>query len=1056
MPEPLLPELTDAATVTAFSSAGKWDARTGQNLDDLRKSLKVTPARIQINSIPDVWARPLLFEMALFDPSHALHHRTLGEWRGLLAMIALKAVKGIGSLSLRPIQVSVNPNPAQNTHFLDAAAKMLPRSTINPNTSFANSYIFLIHDGFRERAIGMTSPTTLVFTSTHYFDHISGIQWFNGEHLEDPVHHLSSIEKPALSSWLNNLRVSLHSLTSVPGTDNAILNSLTGLIDSFTRDLGVTATPFVAAAQGLNISPAHGVFTFLNSPAAPPPAAASPVKLIKSAGRSAKSEIMIVDRELPLQWGMAANQIHVANKTLSDVLPPGHPDGMHTTFAGTALTGVEVWNASEFFTERLSAFRVPNVFPGTKEEIWVNNERPTDLSLILPIKEKLLEYLSPDDIISRLAFSRGAAGDVTVTLRLSLGDETTSRDFNVSKQYGPSDFDFPDEVPIIEVFPNFKVPGWKTYYVAYAANNKKFAFQISPLTANSTSSYNVPDDGRNSLRTIWPLDEYPEALACLVEGKSVGLLLLSDPIHPVSQPNTFNVGVDFGASGTSVFYSSGGTNVVPMTFNNHKLTVSNLTDLQKAKVLDFFLPADAKAVPFLSLFKQFLNEPNLQDIKPILQGHIHYYEADSESDLNRPDIYADLKWSNDPQSRLRVKALLTQICFQTAVELASQGSTSIKWKFSFPTAFSMTQQSQFATIWGQIVDSCSELTGLTFSAPENLTESVAAAQYFRSIQNATTAMSAVFVDIGSSTSDVSVWQHDKLLWQISLRLAGRDIFHRYLMKHPEIMQKFGVNTDKLTRTGASGIESKLWAETDALLQEHSEQMFQQLPLLGSGPEITKLRQHLALGVSGLIYYIGLGINHLIAEGAFTEQMPSIYVGGNGSRMFRWLSDGNRALAAPATALFGSIFAKALERPLAGTFRLELSGAPKQEAAYGLVCQSSLSSENDHSRNVIAGEKFNRGGVDHNWNTVIDTDFFDSPVMPLADLDRVSDFVAAFNQFAGRNPEFAAPIIWNRAAVDNIRSRIATELNDIASKGIVDVEPVFIIALRSLLLSNSEL
>ena len=52
-----------------------------------------------IDSIPDVCAKPLLFKMALFDLESTkefvagLHDRVLGEWRAILAMLALKNVK---------------------------------------------------------------------------------------------------------------------------------------------------------------------------------------------------------------------------------------------------------------------------------------------------------------------------------------------------------------------------------------------------------------------------------------------------------------------------------------------------------------------------------------------------------------------------------------------------------------------------------------------------------------------------------------------------------------------------------------------------------------------------------------------------------------------------------------------------------------------------------------------------------------------------------------------------------------------------------------------------
>jgi len=1051
MPEPLLPELTAAATVTSFNSPGGWDARTAKDLDDLRKGLKVTPARIQINSIPDIWARPLLFQMALFDGSHPLHERTLGEWRGLLAMLALKAVKNLSNLSLSPIHIAESPNPGSNTAFMDAASKLLPTAKLTPGTSWENSYLILFHDGFRDKPIGMTSPTTLVYTSTHYFNHITGVQWFDTEYLEDPTGHLNIIEKPALASWLSNLLTKLHNLAKEPGTNTDVLNSLTGLVKSFIDDLSAEVTPFAPATQGYGISPGHGIFSFLENPSAAAQAPPSPVRLIPSPGRTADPPILIVDKTIPEQWGVPANQIQVGTKTLSDLTPAGHPDGVHGKFAGINLTGLEVWNATEFFTDRITLFRVPNAFPGAKGENWVNDQRPTDLSIILPIQEKLLNYLSPEDLLKRLTFERTTDAGIRATLKLTLGDDRTDKPFTITKEYLPGDLYYLDEVPVIEVFPNFRVPDWKTYFVAFSAVNEGNTFKIKPLTIAGTSeSAIIPTEQKAALQTVWQLNQYPEAIICQADGKDIGVLFLDDPITPLSQSTAFTVGVDFGASGTTVYISSGGANISPLILKNHKLTVTNLSDDQKARTLDFFLPSENVNVPFLSLFKQFKNDPGLTDIKPMLEGHTHYYTFGAATDLNRPNIHADLKWSDDPQSKLRVKALLTQICLQTTAELASQGATVIDWKFSFPTAFSNDQRSNFSTIWNQIVKRCADLSGYSFESPRNLTESVAAANYFRDRQNAATALSAVFIDVGSSTSDVSIWQNDKLLWQISLRLAGRDIFLTHLRDHPQIFKNFGIDTEKLDRIGSSGDSAKLWAETDALLQNKSEDMFTALPLQSASPEIRQLRQHLALGLSGLVYYIGLAIKHLIDKGLFSEELPGIYVGGNGSRMFRWLCDGNLHITQTAATLFETIFRQALGTDPGGTFGLELSTRPKQEAAFGLVSSSILNDSAGYNTDVIAGESFVRDGKEFSWEAIIGDDFFKTSVGPSRNLERVADFIGTFNEFAAQNRGFVEPVEWDQKIVDRLRGNIATDLNDIVSHGLVDVEPVFIIAVRNLL------
>src|SRR6266850_796752 len=96
---PVLPKLKKQRQTAGFDERGKWSARQAIALDQLSDDLDVARVGIDINSIPDMWARPLLFEMALFQPDHLLGPRVLGEWRGLLAMLALREVSGIHALT---------------------------------------------------------------------------------------------------------------------------------------------------------------------------------------------------------------------------------------------------------------------------------------------------------------------------------------------------------------------------------------------------------------------------------------------------------------------------------------------------------------------------------------------------------------------------------------------------------------------------------------------------------------------------------------------------------------------------------------------------------------------------------------------------------------------------------------------------------------------------------------------------------------------------------------------------------------------------------------------
>ena len=84
----MLPKLTDASIMAP--QASRWTESDVGFLDNLSKSMEINGDFSQsgkISSIPDVWAKPLLFEMALYDNansmghqfSESLHKRVVGE-----------------------------------------------------------------------------------------------------------------------------------------------------------------------------------------------------------------------------------------------------------------------------------------------------------------------------------------------------------------------------------------------------------------------------------------------------------------------------------------------------------------------------------------------------------------------------------------------------------------------------------------------------------------------------------------------------------------------------------------------------------------------------------------------------------------------------------------------------------------------------------------------------------------------------------------------------------------------------------------------------------------
>src|SRR2546421_1310485 len=194
MTHPILPKLKPDHNVRTFKEAGEWDVRTRDALDKLSSGLKVDPIETEINSIPDMWARPMLFEMALSNAQHVLHKRILGEWRGLLALLALKEVAGLSRLTVTQVTLPLvlpakddepPEDEATQRDFLRTLAKLLPESSLATDTTWRTLYIFL----FNGQPIGMTSPTTLVAKAADYLNRISSqeVSWYSGTHLKDPV-----------------------------------------------------------------------------------------------------------------------------------------------------------------------------------------------------------------------------------------------------------------------------------------------------------------------------------------------------------------------------------------------------------------------------------------------------------------------------------------------------------------------------------------------------------------------------------------------------------------------------------------------------------------------------------------------------------------------------------------------------------------------------------------------------------------------------------------------------------------------------------------------------
>ena len=1014
MPTPFLPLLKPGNKVTSITSAGVWASRMSAELERVSKGLDVTTADTkfsEVDSIPDMWARPLLFEMALYDKDydndddtgHPMHGHILGEWRGLLAMLALKERLDF-PLTTEQIEIP-RVNDTKAPAFLRTLRKLLPENTLAADTPWTKLHLIL----FNGKPIGVTSPTTLVCTSVNYVGNIRDVLWYNGKCLRDPISHLNQEEKAAVAGWLQKVYKHID-----PGSNPTINSNLSAtvreLINDFITDLGGAPqeeTDFATIGLGLT----QGIFQCMDKPIA----------------------------------------------------------------------------AKEYFTEKLFVIKQENAFNGTLQSQVRGTRNPFEnpngepVTPILPIKDNLLTDLSGQSLNDRITFEHTDDG-IKVNLRIPSSDtdgqnegRETSREYKYAKKSGSDRLrknweivEIPT-VPVLEIWPNFTTENWKAYYT-YFNKASQDTFHAKPFLpadegddAPELSQESTGDDENEITKTSY----FPEAILCQYKTpkssgyEDAGVLLIPTPESPITGGSTWTVGIDFGTTSTAAYRNDGHADPRSIELKKRLIQVTDSDDTDRLNLYDYFFSPKSQQTPFFSLFHIWRNNQGIrQGLKPMLDGHIYflsdYQKFNDESTIGR--IFSDLKWSTEPGDQDRAQLFLEQLCLQCAAEAVNAGAESIRWRFSFPMAFSDADKSDFQTIWQEVTDACSEVTGLK-NENEGATsepESIVIAKYFANPKfPGTFAPGAICIDIGGATSDISIWRNNELYSQTSLRFAGRDIFLNLLTENPGFLQHFGVEkdvTDGLTPQSSS--ETRRYAQIDALLESEYETWATPFSRKKRTSPVNEFHQLIAIGIAGLLYYVGLLLKYLIENKQFTSDYICIYIGGKGSRTLEWFGGNELDMR-----LLKQVFLDASGFNSNHSFRVEITQHPKEEAAFGLVSDKMKLEwkENDHQDLILAGESFRIREENFEWTKSLTPELFEEDLESAYNLEQLQKFVESFNKYVGpeRDKVLRTPLeMTGSDSTDNrsLRAALEDKFKEIQNQNKEDrrPEPLFILALKELL------
>lgn len=979
---PLLPPLKkDGDGLAVLPRTGTWEQVSGVALNNIADNLQVTKVDakfIDIDSIPSMWARPLLFEIALYDKDHPMHDCVVGEWRGLLAMLALKEQRKF------PLETKLITIPyvadGNTPEFLQALHRLLPQRTLDAaGTTWDKLYLIL----FKGNPIGITSPTTLVCTSIDYVKHISvnNVPWYDPPFLCDPIPHLNDSEKTSVAGWINDF----HKKTIIPLPASPIKGNLAPRILDFITDLG-GAPDGLPKLAGTPLGIAVGIFTGMNFPIAP----------------------------------------------------------------------------KEYFTEKLfviprpDAFLKQNVlFPAGGDTLKDVDGR--SVTPILPIAKELLNDFSVDELSKRIKFET-TPGGIQVSLQLPSPDG--GPDFAISRVYvnQKDDGDAPifdkhkiveiPNLPVLEIWPNFRTPGWDVYYTYFNGKGQNTFYAIPFHT----------DSGHEDVK-ITKTSTFPEVMICKYKSpdnsnhEDAGFLFIkAPPVTVLDTAKIWNVGIDFGTSSTTVYKTElpDGAGPESVTLRDRLLQITDSQDLRTAVQNDFLSDRDEET-PLFSLFQEKENSTGIPPddrIKSLLDGRIYFVD-----DPKLPEkVISNLKWSPEPIDRKRTQAYLEQICLQCAAEAAANSVSKINWRFSYPIAFSPASKDDFEGICQTVIDDIIiKETGRQPTGPVGIeSESIVTAKFFAG-KFGGFADGSVCIDIGGETSDISIWQNGTLCWQTSIRFAGRHIFLDLLKHKPNFLKDVGVTEQEIPALrNPNDFYSQADTLIDASINNSPKDLKAKFGIYGGKIKATPFVPLIGLGISGLFYYVGLILNYLSRETKFRKTMPNIYIGGNGSRILHWLANGEFKADGDSCGHLKDILLTASGFDTERLFDLEITPRPKHEAAAGLVDAKVILKSTERQFDFLAGEVFRENGKDHEWTELLTTERLGNSLRSTDKLMATEIFIEEFNNGLGKSLD-------GRINLDReLKKKLTSDLNDKLVNLAKDpekervVEPLFILVLKKLI------
>jgi hypothetical protein len=730
-------------------AVGSWDRQSRAAFQHVASSLEVPSAGRDVksvSSIPDMWARPLSMEMAIHNRRYPIRAQMIEQWQGMLAAIALAEVRGF---PLKAMLVELEAEQEKGDAFARSLYELRPSThnclyELNGRHPWQDVYVFL----WNGRSIGMSSPSTLVCPSEE--GNWAGLPWWSGGRLRSPVSpvdHLNAGEKSQLRQWLEIVRQELNPMGQTVGK---AVNEVTALLGEFQNSLGNVTNQTLKGSTnprffGVNI--VQGPLRALNTPIQAIPQDSS-VRVMPSVGKTPSQDLLLLPEayQIMREWREPAQSIWIHGAiNLAALKPEDIPRS-----GDVPRWGVKALREADVFLPELSFITQASAFPGglmpKGMEFLTEFYEGKSITPLLPLNPLLMEYLTPEDLVSMVQIQRidqASGPQVEFILDLCLsGIKGKDGVYRMAKTYPLKKENAISQIPVVELWPNFRSETWKEYY-AFSYDPNLETFQINFANAKVNNNFkgigsmhyaggsSFPDT--SSTLQLVQLSEFPAFLDCRSKNQQqLGIILLKTPPEVGTTTGIpWTVGVDFGTSFTNVYLERNHTvealEVEPL---HYQVTNSDIQTRPPA-LFEYFV-ANKMELPLSTV----LTTRGAKDDKlAILDGRILIPRDLSSFKPTTDDwIRTNLKWA--PETRNFNRLFLKHLILQITAQAAASSAQAIQWSISYPSAFSRSDRNTYAKTWRELTLEIENATGLKQTCPTQdnpryyRTESLAVAQYF--------------------------------------------------------------------------------------------------------------------------------------------------------------------------------------------------------------------------------------------------------------------------------------------------------------------------------------